>query len=176
MGYKTYTNAYDVADHSKNQFLFPAVYHAISDLYKKLGQNEMAKEYIFRSLEINKKNKNINGQLEDYISLGKLYDYQIAKDYLIRAEKLADSVHDNTAMLQAQRIMFSYKMTEENPENVLTYLNSHPALKNSFENTGPHYLDWMIAETFLYGNKPDSALGYFKKAEPAFNEGYDLLS
>jgi len=176
MGYKTYTNAYDIANQSEKHSLLSAVYHSISGLYKKLGSYELAKEYIFRSLEINTKNKDVDGQLEDYISLGKLYDYEIAKDYLLRAEHLADSVHNYAAKIQAQKILFSYKMVEEKPAVTFAYLDNHSGLKNLYENTGPHYLDWMIAEVYLYGNIPDSAILYFKKAEQAFDEGYDLTS
>jgi hypothetical protein len=33
---------------------------------------------------------------------------------------------------------------------------------------GPHYLDWMYGELYLYGHMPDSARHYFEKAAPLF--------
>ena len=176
MAFKTFTNAIDIATQKENESLLPPVFHAIAGLYKKLGKDEIAKDYIFRSLAINKKNKNVDGQIRDYIFLGQISNYIAAKDYLQQAIRLADSLHNSSLKIDAQRKLFSNMMLHEKPAYMLAYLESEPELKNMFTNNGPDYLDLVVADIYLYGGIPDSALLYFRKGETSFNEGYDLSS
>lgn len=174
VAYKTFTHALDLAVHSGKQVLLPPVYHAIADLYKKLDNIDLSKDYLFKSLDANQESKNLQGQMEDYISLAQIYPYQVGKDYLLRAEKLADALHNIKQKLDAQRKLFSYMMLEEKPAVALDYLNRHPDLKRILTNSGPHYIDWTMASVYLYGKMPGEALYYFKIAEPSFREGYDF--
>ncbi len=176
MAFKTYTNATDIAAQRKDGSLLPPVYHAIAGLYKKLEKDEIAKNYIFRSLAINKKNKNADGQIRDYIFLGQVSNYIAAKDYLQQAIHLADSLHHSSLKIDAQRKLFSNMMLHEKPSYMLAYLENQPELKNMFTNNGPDYITIVIADIYLYGGMPDSAMLYFKKGEISFNEGYDLAS
>lgn len=173
--YKTYTHAYNIAIGSEERFLFP-VLHAIAGLYKKLGNKEIARNYIFRSLALNNKNKNAAGQVSDYIFLAKLSNYIAAKDYLQTAIVLADSLQNGFQKNEAHIILFSYMLLQEKPSFVLSYLKSQPELSDIFTNTGPDYINWMKGEVYLYGGFPDSALPYFRAAETSFNKGYDLTS
>jgi tetratricopeptide (TPR) repeat protein len=77
--------------------------------------------------------------------------------------------------IEAEKILFSHMLLEEKPSFMLDYLESKPELKNVYLNTGAGYLEWMLAEIYLYGGRADSALFYFKKAEPSFTSGYDLV-
>jgi hypothetical protein len=174
--FKTYTNANNIAIQSKDELLLPPVLNAIANLYKKLNKEEIAKPYMFRSLAINNKKKNINGQINDYIFLAKLSNYTAAKEYLQLAIQLADSIHNVPLKIEAQKILFKYMLLEEKPSYVLAYLNNQPELENVFINTGPDYLNWQLAEIYLYGGQYDSALLFFRKAEASFNSGYDLTS
>jgi tetratricopeptide (TPR) repeat protein len=67
-------------------------------------------------------------------------------------------------------------LLKEKPETMLAFLEQRTELSRMFENTGPSYPDWMSGEIFLYAGAPDTALTFFKKAEPAFNSGYDLTA
>jgi len=172
--FKTYTNANDIALRKEDGSLLPPVYHAFSLLYKKLNQTDAAKNYIFKSLEINKKNNNKRNQVNDYIALAKLTEYIEGKDYLRMAIQLADSINDIPKKIEAERILFFHMLLKESPAFMINYLDQHYGLKNVFNNTGPGYIEWILAEIYFYGGKTDSALSYFKKAEPAINSGYDL--
>jgi len=177
MAFKTFTNAQNIAILPGNETLLPAVYHAMANLYNKLGQKETAKKYIHQSLAVNKKVKNITGQVTDYIFLAKLNNYTAGKEYLQQAVQLADSLHNVALKIESQKILFSHMMIQEKPAEMLAYLDGNPELKNVFINTGPDYINWMLAEVYLYGGQqPDSALYYFKKAEQSFNTGYDLTT
>jgi tetratricopeptide (TPR) repeat protein len=174
--FKIFTNANNIAVQHPEQLLLPPVYHATALLYKKLGNDEVAKNYIFRSLALNKLREDKRWQVKDYIFLAKLTNYMAAKDYLQHAITLAGSAADHIQQREAQRILFMYMLLQEKPSTTLAYLGSQPELNNIFLNTGPDYLNWMMAEIYLYGGRPDSAIHYFRLAETSFNVGYDLTS
>lgn len=175
MAFKTFTNAHNIAVLPGNETLLPLVYHAMANLYNKLGQKEVAKKYIHQSLAINKNTNNITGQINDIIFLAKLNNYTAGKDYLQEAVMLADSSHNVALKIESEKILFSHMLLEEKPAYMLSYLETNPELKNVFINTGPDYINWMFGEIYLYGGQqPDSALYYFKKAEASFSTGYDL--
>ena len=176
MAFKTYTNANEIASQPGNEPLQPIVFRHISVMYKKLGNKETAKSYLFRSLQINKKLNNIKGQVEDNISLAKLVEFGPAKDYLSEAIRLSENFKYFSLNIEARNILYSYMMLKEPPADNLRYLNEHSELKNFYINTGPNYLDWMIGGTYLWAGMPDSAIGYYKKAEASFNVGYDLVT
>ena len=175
MAFKTFTNAHNIAILRENERLLPPVYHAMANLYSKLGQKETAKKYIHQSLAIHKKENDITGQINDNIFLAKLNNYIAGKEYLQQAVRLADSLQNVSLKIESEKILFSHMMIEEKAPSMLAYLEGNPELKNVFINTGPDYINWMLAEIYLYGGQqPDSALYYFKKAELSFSTGYDL--
>jgi len=172
--FQVFTNAQNIAIKSGNEKLLPAVYHAMANLYKKLGKEEEAKKYINRSLQINKAYKDIPGQVNDYIFLAKLSNYTAGKIHLEEALKLADSLNSEPLKIEAETILFSHMVLAEQPSVMFKFLEERTELANTYLRTGPSYLDWKKAIIYLYANQPDSALPYFQRAEQAFNTGYDL--
>ncbi len=65
-------------------------------------------------------------------------------------------------------------MTKERPAVSILFLQQHPELVKLYEHNGPHYLDWMYGELYLYGHMHDSARHYFEKAAPYFEKGYSI--
>ena len=174
MAFKSYINAQNIAIEAKQESLLPQVYHAVASLYKRLGNEELARNYIHRSLAINKKQKNDPGIVQDYIFLAKMSNYLAGKEYLLQAVKKADEVGDIGNKIEAEKILFFHMLLEEKPAHMVSYLEENTELKDVFENTGPDYIHWMYGEIYLYGSMPDTALLHFKKAEPAFSSGYDI--
>ena len=175
LAYKNYTSAYDMATEAENIYLQSKALHTIASLYKKLGQPDLAKEYFLRSLELNRKFNNGYGLMEDYLMLGKLsMNPQVGSDYLNRAFHLADSLHEPFTKLEAQKILFIFKLLNQEIEENLVYLQKETELRTYYENSGPDFIDWIIGEIYYYGGKPDSGLAYFKKAESSFDKGYDF--
>ena len=177
MAFKSYSVALDIANNHQNENLKSIVLYAIALMYKnKLDEYGISKDYVFQSLELNKKNNNYKCCIKDYIALGKLFNYEIARNYLLKAEDLATKINDYAGKIEAQRILFFYILLQEKPEISLSYLESHPELKNVFLNTGPHYFDQIKAIIYSYGGYPDSALYYFKISENAFKTYYDPIT
>jgi len=175
LAYKNYTSAYDMSTEAGNIYLQSKTLHAISGLYKKLSQPDIAKEYILRSLELNRKFNSAYGLMEDYMMLGKLsMNPQVGSDYLNRSFLLADTLHEPYTRLEAQKILFIFNMLNQGIQENLLYLDKEAGLRTYYENSGPDYINWIKGEIYYYGGKPDSALIYFKKAESSFDKGYDF--
>ena len=172
--FKTFTYAMDRAEHSKNVYLKTKVLHAIAFMYKnKLNKPDVSTQYAFQSLEVNKKNKDSKGLINDYILLGKLFDYKPAINYLLTAEAIADSIHDFADQVEAQRILFFYMSIQEAPSVTFAFMNNHPNLKSFFENSGPHYIDFIKAIAYSYTGNTDSALYFFRLTEESIITEYD---
>ncbi len=174
MAFKTFTNAQNIAIHHSTESLLPMVYHQMGILYDKLKKTETAKKYINQSLAINKRLKNIEGQILDNIFLAKLNNYVAGKAYLQEAIMLADSIYNPLLKIEGERILFFHMLIAEKPAYMIDFLEKNPELKNVFIKTGPGYINWMLAEIHLYSGGADSALYYFKIAEPFFEMKYDL--
>jgi tetratricopeptide (TPR) repeat protein len=174
MAFKVLTSAENIGMESQNKNLLPPVYHAMGNLYHRLQKDERAKQYIHQSLAINKEASNIVGQINDYIALAKYSEYLPGKTYIQTAVDLANSIANDRLKIEAEKLLFFHMLVQEKPSFMLHFLEMNQDLKHVFNNTGPSYLDWMYAEIFLYGGRADSALLHFKKAEPAFETGYDL--
>lgn len=171
MAFKHYTTALELAEDMNSPVLVSEVYHYLSDMYKKLGDDVQAKDYIRKSMELNKKHGLRHGLVDDYISMGKLSD-NVAEEHFNHALSLSDSLGDMFGKAQAERFSFSIKMFSGKPVELVQYLNSRKDLHDIFVRTGPHFVDWIIAEVYLYGNMYDSAYTHFKLAYTSFDNLY----
>lgn len=171
LAYKTYSNANDIANATTEKQLLPEVYHHIGGLYETLNKNEEAKEYYFKSLDLNK--NNIEGQIKDFIALGSIYDYKVALVYLQKAIDLSNKTNNLRFKKKALMYLFSYKIINGNPKDALAFFNQHPLVGQVYANRGPKYLNWIIGEVYLYGNELDSAKYYFDKCISEFKDDYD---
>lgn len=174
IAYKTFSSVYDLATHLRDPALLAVVYNHFSTLYKKLGQVERAKEYAANALTTDLLSHNDKGLVDDLLNLGKIYDYN---DYIQKAEKLAFATNDIQGVIDAEKLLFYYQMyIIRKPEIAIRYLDGHPLVKKVFKQTGPDYINWIMAEVYFYGNDAKAALQYFKTAEPSFNEQYNVYT
>jgi len=163
---KNYNNAYDIALKLKSIPLESEIYHCYSEMYHTLGKDELAKDELKKSLELDKSNNYGEGLIRDYYDLGRITDQ---KGYIDKAIALSDSLHIYKYILEAKSLMFFYYMVDErNADKCFNYLKSEPDVRESFENIGVANYYRTKGQVFLYSNKPDSALYYFKLAEYDF--------
>ena len=175
MAYRKFSNADDIANNLRNPYLLSAVYNHFSMLYVKLGNIEKAKEYLLNSISVNMEAGNVKGLVKDYITIStKILDFVPAKSYLQRATLLADSMRDPVLQLQINQVQFVQYMINDNSENSFKFLNTHPDVEMALHGLGEHNYNWVMGEIFLYSKKYDSAILYFKKAEPAYNNNYNI--
>ena len=172
LAFKTYINAYDKAVDIDNIPLQSEVLHRYSSLYQNLGNRDQAKENLYQSLELNRKNKNNEGLINDYIDIARLTD---EKTFIEKAIHLADLLNLEKQLIQAKRLMFGYyTYIIGNSDSTINYINSNPDLKQVFLNGGKASFNWNLGSVFQYANRMDSAIYYFKLAEPFFDRDYDI--
>jgi tetratricopeptide (TPR) repeat protein len=174
MAYKHYSHAFDIANDTRHPVLLPLVYHYFADLYAKMGKKEEAIDYLYKSIELNKINHNSQGLVNDYLAMGIFNDYTIAMEYLDKAETLANSTGDLFGVIEARKFRFSYKLFQGNVNEPLQYIDNNPVLKHVWEKTGPNYFDWIMAEVYYYGGKPELAHPFFKAALPSLDRHYNI--
>lgn len=176
MAFKTFTTALDIATEKNNPALLQKVYLHFADMYRKLGKKEDAKAWALRSLTMNEKNQDHEALIDDYLFLGKLHDYKIGLEYLNKALKLAEQEDELFAKIEIEKSIFLYHVVISGSTISIQFLNNHPYIQQAYNRTGPFYLDWILADIYLYSNKPDSAHYYFLSAENAFSLYYNKES
>ena len=166
-----YNNAFDIAVKIKSIVLQSKIHHCISEMYKKLDDPDNAREELNQSLLLNKKMGNQEGVMMDYFDLARLTD---EKFFFQRSIELADSLHDYKNLLNAKRLMLAYYyVKEKNEQQALRYLENEPDLKQSYLNNGIENYFMALGNIFFYTGHIDSALNYYKIAEPELGKKFD---
>lgn len=174
LAFKTYTNAFDNATDADNIPLESEVYHRFSALYRSLQNDIVAKEYLLRSVELNKKYKYGEGLVKDYIDLARLTNERY---YIDKALSLSESLNLEYYYIRAKGIMFGYyTVIVKNSDSTLNFLNNNPDLKQTYINIGmPSYYK-NIGSVYHYANKWDSAVYYLRLAQPGFEKDFSEKS
>jgi hypothetical protein len=171
LAFKSYTNAFDKAVEAANIFLQSEVYHRYSALYRSLDNDLTAKEYLLASLEQNKKYKNGEGLIKDYIDLARLTEERY---YIEKALSLSDSLNLENYFIQAKGIMFGYYTYKiANSDSTLRFLNDNPDLTQTWINTGMPLYYMNLGSVYHYANKWDSAVYYLQLAQPGFEKDFN---
>jgi tetratricopeptide (TPR) repeat protein len=175
LAFKTFTNAHEIASRCDNPNLLSMVYHSLASLYESIDKPEEAKDYYFKSLDLNTNSHNNDGIINDYISIGASYDFEIAIEYLEKARKLAVEAKNKKLEKKALTYIFSYLIVDGNSQKAFEFLNKYPVVKTYYENRGPFNFNWTIGEIYLYSKQIDSAKKYFDLAATYYlnNKEYD---
>jgi tetratricopeptide (TPR) repeat protein len=169
--YKHYNQAFDIAYTLKNISLQSDAYHRFAALYQSLSDKDLAKDNLLKSLQLNLANNNKKGVLQDYIDLARLTDN---REYFDKILSMSEELNDEKNKIRAKRLMFSYLMTvEKNCNNTMAYFKSNADLQQSYINWGNSMFYWNIGNIYKYCGKNDSALFFFKLAEPDIQKNFD---
>jgi tetratricopeptide (TPR) repeat protein len=175
LAFKTFNNAYDLTDPEKHPSLHADILQRYASLYQTLGDKESAKEYLLKSIDVHTGLNDSRGLVKDYFHLIQMTDnYESAKGYFSKVYVLCEKDDLVDQKLQAETMEFSYFIISGDPAKALAYLQQHPDLMQSYLNQGQHYLHYVTGEAYLYGKSPDSAVKYFRLAEPSFISDYDM--
>lgn len=180
LAYKAYINAFDRAVNISNTALQSEVYHRYSTMYRALGNKEQSIENLMKSLELNEKNHNTEGLIKDNYDLARYTD---EREYIERGLAMAESLKWDKYILLLKRLMYGYyTYVVGNTDSTIRYINNNIDLKETFLNSGEEKYFWSLGSVYHYGAKPgspdyhsklDSAISYFKKAEPGFEKNFD---
>ena len=169
---RNYNNAFDIALKLKSIPLQSNIYHSFAEMYLIfLESPDIAKDFLKKSLKIDKEHNYLEGLIRDYYDLARV-TYE--KIYLEKSIKLSDSLNYNKYILQAKRLMLNYYIiVEKNSYKALHYLEAEPDLKESYINPGMGNYYQKVGHIFYYSQKFDSALNYYKLAEYDFLKNFD---
>ncbi|HXS55208.1 MAG TPA: hypothetical protein VN726_03725 [Hanamia sp.] len=169
-----YNNAYDIAVKLKSIPLQSKVHHRLSEMYKGLDDDSQARDELNKSLALNRASNYTNGLVEDYYDLARLTD---EKSFIEKAIQLADSLKLYRHLLSEKRLMLTYYyVKEKDSQKALDYLYNEPDLAQSFLNAGIEKYYQALGNIYYYSGHIDSALHYYKLAEPAFRKKFDQQS
>lgn len=166
-----YNNAYDIAVKIKSVPLQSKIHHCISEMYKSLDDDDLAKDELNKSLTLNKLSGYSEGMMMDYFDLARLTEEPY---FISKAIDIADSLRLYKYLINAKRLMLAYYyVVEKNNGKALQYLKNEPDMKQSFLNSGIENYYQTIGNIYLYSNQPDSALFYYQLAVPEFERKFD---
>jgi tetratricopeptide (TPR) repeat protein len=168
---KNYNNAFDLALKANSSRLQSLTYHSLSELYLKLEYPDLAREEIYKSLQLNQAKNDSLGLIWDYIDLARLTDKKI---FIERAILLSTNFKQYNYLLTSKRLMFYYfSFVQKDPEKSIRYLESEPDLEQSFINSGLE--NYYRAKGNVYFSRmPDSALKYYTLANAGFIKNSDI--
>ena len=159
-----YNNAFDIAVNKGSIPLESRIHHRLSEMYRSLSDSDMALFELNESLTLNKSHNYAFGMMTDYFDLARLTDDAY---FIEKAIYLADSLNNFKYLLNAKRLMLVYHYyVEGNVKEALEYLENEPDLKQSYLNDGVGIYFQTKGNIFLLSGNADSALPYYKMAEP----------
>ncbi|MCW3075305.1 MAG: tetratricopeptide repeat protein [Flaviaesturariibacter sp.] len=169
--YKNFNNAYDLAYTNRNKRIQSLTYHYYSKLYNALGSKEMAIKSLHKSVTLNKEDGNKRGLLEDYYDLARITD---EKEYFSKTIQLASELNSELHKLNAKRLQFAYLMVvRKNNREALDYLSANEDMRQSYLNVGNANYHITLGNIYRYTGQFDSALHYYKLAEPLIEQSFD---
>lgn len=169
--FKNYNNAYDIAYSARNARLRSLVYHHYAALYQSLGDIELAKKAFSTSLQLNMENGNRQGLVKDYIGLARITDEKL---YIEKAIALADSLHSVKDQLYSKRLMLAYLMViRKDSKKALEYFHGNEDIRQFYLNQGISNYYYGIGNIYHYSDNSDSAIHYYKMAEPVMEQTFD---
>ncbi len=161
---KNYNIAFEIAYRNKLNTSLSKMYHRFSDLYNSFNNTETAKEYLIQSLQLNLKNNDIEGTFLDYIDLAKVTN---KREYIEKASQTANQLKSLKHIMTAKRLMYYwYMVVGKKSTETFAFLNENPAIVQYIQNTNKGALTWERGNIFKYAGKYDSALFYYRIAEP----------
>jgi len=169
-----YNTAFDIALKIKSVPLQSQIYHCFAEMYLALGNIDVAKEELMKSLTLDKEHNYSPGMVSDYYDLARVTG---EKFYIDKSLEMAYAQHLYKYILGAKELLFDYYMVvEKNIDKTLHYLESESDLRESFMNVGMANYYKNIGHIYFYSKKADSALHYYKLAENDYLNNFDEKS
>ena len=170
LAFRSFLEALDVAELSKNQTLIRNVYSYIGDIYSSMGDYEKAIDYYVKMIALEDKS-NPYPLLDDYNHLGRLFvknkQFDLALAMYEKSIHLADSLHFPKSKIQSYLNIANMYFNSDQLQKGMRYMNSHEELLSYFKTSGQQvFLDQGYGAVYTELGMYDSAAYFFKKAEP----------
>jgi tetratricopeptide (TPR) repeat protein len=168
---KSYLNALEVAEKSGKEVLIADCYETLASFYSDVQQYDQAREYTFKMLGIYRKKNDVPSVIQTYNKIAGIFQaekqYDLAQQYYEKAYKIADSINsEGLKFLYNVNILNLYFSSNQMAKGG-AYFESHPEIASYVKSIGQGYqVDMVKAVVLTQLKRYDSALLYFKKAEP----------
>lgn len=171
--YKCFINAFQISYALKDLSLQSAIYHYLAKFYNSIGEKDLAKDQLKKSLDINKKLKNDDGVWLDNLELAKITD---EKTYFEKTLEVATRLNSEKKILQSKYLMLAYYQVVDTNYLAMKYLKSNPDLEQYYLNQGIGNYYFTLGNIYHYDRTKrhsDSAVYYYVLAEQQMKSIYD---
>ena len=171
LAFRNYLDAMNVAELSKRDDLLKLVNDAMMGFYASIEEYDKAIDYAMKTMEIDRKHNDGYSLLADYNTTGRLFTSKKQMDLALsmyeKSIALADSLKFPVYSLNTYLNIANMYFNNNEIQKGVTYLNGHPQLLTFLRNAGMgFFLDLGYGSIYTDLEKYDSALYYFRKAEP----------
>lgn len=143
-----------------------------SELYKSLNNSEQSKAYLQEALDFNKAKKDSAGIVNVLIDLCRLTDNRV---YLEEALHISEKLKSDKLTIATKRIFFGlYAYVISSVDSTLLFFQKNPEVNFYYKNMGAAAYLFRLGQVYQYGGKPDSAILFYKEAEPNYVGEFDL--
>jgi len=176
MALRSYFEAANIAERTKNPKLIRNSYSALMGFYSTIKNYDKATDYCFKNLENAKNGKtedDIYYVINDLYTLGSLYvaqkKYDLAQSFYEKSIAKADSIKFDVLKYQSYIGLFNMYLFSKQPAKALEFFKKNPSMAASLKTLGyGSSIDYAYAYTYSELNRFDSADYYYKLAMPFY--------
>ena len=171
--FKALLNASNIAEQNGKHTLLILVNRNFEQFYLDIENFEKAKDYAFRTLQMDEKEKNRRAVMQDYYNIASIYaaakDIEMAEFYFGKSENLADSLQAKTDKIQAKLGYINMYINNDRFKEGYDILKNTPLIFEFMRTNGMQYeIDKANGYVQMMLGNYDSSFYYYKKAEPFF--------
>ena len=171
MAFKWYSKVLDQTADGHHITLQTKALRSCAELYKSLNNKEQSKEYLQDALKISRAKKDSTGIVNTLIDLCRLTDEKV---YLNEAMRIAEKLKSDKLIIAVKRIQFGfYAYVISSVDSTLNFFAKNPDVNYYYKNMGSAAYLFRLGQIYQYGGKPDSAILFYKEAEPQYVHEFD---
>lgn len=175
LAFRNYLEASNIAEQSGNAASIRLADGDLANFYKGIGDYEKAIDYRMHAIEVTRKAGELMPLLNQYNSLGNLFeqkkDYDLALSMYTHAIALADSIKFEIYKINSYINIFKMYFSGQQYKKGMDYLAQHPEVLAVTQKGGLQYfIDENYGMAYTGQKRYDSAYFYLHRAEQAMQE------
>ena len=182
--FKNFLIAESIADqtkHESKEWLQVICYRNFSEFFSTIGNYDKAIDYYKKSTDYDVRNKNGVDLMNNTRVIGELYrlagQNSLAISYIEKSIKIADSIKNFEGKVQGTISILTAMLSSREIQKGLDYLYAHPEIDTFMRAIKMEYtLDKAKGIIYAEFGKPDSAIYFFKKVAPVFEQETNIYT